>query len=252
MFEFDQRRLGLATVLAASVALTGCFGDDDNNSNTPDTEMPGETPNVSTYEYEVTLLNATVGQPLSPIALLVHNDSYQTFAIGSAASTELEYLAEAGSNSQLLEAVVGNTDVYSSQSGAGIVAPGASETLTISIEESQFSSAQLTLLTMMVNTNDAVVAIQGVELAGLSLGESLHLKPGVYDSGTEANSESDASVPGPAAGGEGFNSARDDLADQVTQHPGVLTADDGLPTSALSELHRWDNPAAMIQIERTQ
>lgn len=250
MFEFDQRRLGLAAVLSASVALTGCFGDDDDDNG--NTAAPGETPMVSTYEYEITLLNATAGQPFSPIALLVHNDDYQTFTVGSAASTELEYLAEAGSNAELLTAVESNANVYSSQSGAGIVAPGASETLTISIEENQFSSAQLTLLTMMVNTNDAVVAVQGVELAGLNLGESLHLKPGVYDSGTEANSESGASIPGPAAGGEGFNSARDDLADQVTQHPGVLTSDDGLPTSALSEVHRWDNPSAMIQIERTQ
>jgi len=57
-------------------------------------------------------------------------------------------------------------------------------------------------------------------------------------------------VPGPAAGGEGFNVTRDDLVDRVTVHAGVVTRDDGLSTSALDVSHRFDNPVARIVVTR--
>ena len=49
----------------------------------------------------------------------------------------------------------------------------------------------------------------------------------VWDSGTEANSETAATIPGPAGGGEGFNATRDD-SDTVSFHSGVISQDDGL------------------------
>jgi hypothetical protein len=33
-------------------------------------------------------------------------------------------------------------------------------------------------------------------------------------------------------------------------HPGVVSADDGFATSALTEQHRFDNPVAEIRITR--
>ena len=74
-----------------------------------------------------------------------------------------------------------------------------------------------------------------------------------YDTGTEANTESADTVPGPAAGGgaqEGFNAARDDVRDAVFVHAGVITADDGLTSSTLSFTNRWDNPVMQVEIER--
>ncbi|HFQ61119.1 MAG TPA: hypothetical protein ENK39_02315, partial [Epsilonproteobacteria bacterium] len=72
-----------------------------------------------------------------------------------------------------------------------------------------------------------------------------------YDAGTEANSELASTIPGPAGGGEGFNAARDDK-DFVSVHEGVVTKDDGLSTSALTQMHKWDNPAASVSIERVK
>jgi len=72
-----------------------------------------------------------------------------------------------------------------------------------------------------------------------------------YDAGTEANSETAATIPGPAAGGEGYNSTRDDR-DTVGGHPGVISADDGLTGSALDASHRFDNPVARITITRLE
>ena len=76
----------------------------------------------------------------------------------------------------------------------------------------------------------------------------------VYDSGTEADSETAATIPGPATmgQGEGFNVARDDRADQVTMHPGVVTQDDGLPDSVLDSTHRFDNLVAKVTVKRVK
>jgi hypothetical protein len=82
------------------------------------------------------------------------------------------------------------------------------------------------------------------------VGDSVTLRTIAYDAGTEANTEAAVHIPGPAGGGEGFNGARDDVADRVAMHSGVVTQDDGKPTSDLNGQHRFDNPVAAIRIER--
>ncbi len=88
-------------------------------------------------------------------------------------------------------------------------------------------------------------------LDSLALHDSRSIEVTAYDAGTEANSESATSVPGPAAGGEGYNSTRDDR-NTVGGHPSVISADDGLGGSALNVSHRFDNPVARITIRRLQ
>ena len=104
---------------------------------------------------------------------------------------------------------------------------------------------------MLVNTNDAFVGANCIDVTKLKSGESLTLNLSAYDAGTEENSELASTIPGPAGGGEGFNSKRDDV-NFVHIHPNVITKDDGLATSALTQAHRWDNPVAMLKIERIQ
>lgn len=71
-----------------------------------------------------------------------------------------------------------------------------------------------------------------------------------YDRGTEANSEQAGSIPGPAdTNGEGFNAARE-TDDYIRIHPVVVTQDDRLSTSVLTESHRWLGPVAKILIEK--
>jgi hypothetical protein len=104
---------------------------------------------------------------------------------------------------------------------------------------------------MLVNTNDAFSGFNAMDIANLEVGESISLRTGSYDAGTEKNSESMASIPGPAAGGEGYNEARDDV-DFVAMHPGVVSMDDGLMSSALTQAHRFDNPTLAITFTRTE
>ena len=62
--------------------------------------------------------------------------------------------------------------------------------------------------------------------------------------------EAPGTIPGPADGGEGFNAARDDDADRVSMHGGVVSAMDGLITSVLTEQHRFDNPVVGVSVTR--
>ena len=141
---------------------------------------------------------------------------------------------------------------YSTGSGSGILTPAGSETITFSVTETDAADSYVSLVTMLVNTNDAITAARNVDISSLQVGDSMRFTTLSYDPGTEANSEAAGSMPGPADGGEGFNAARDDIADQVTLHGGVVTSDDGLTTSVLNQSHRWDNPVLRVTISRTE
>ena len=69
----------------------------------------------------------------------------------------------------------------------------------------------LSAVTMLENTNDAFSGINAMNIMNLSVGESISMHLGSYDAGTEKNSEQKSTIPGPAAGGEGYNSNRDDV-----------------------------------------
>lgn len=229
-------KLLLITVLLAP--LFACSDNDDPQ------------PMNSNAIFEISVTNATNGQPLTPVAAVAHTAGYQPWALGSAASMGLEMLAEGGDVSQFITEADADTNVAATTSStSGPFGPGATETVMLEVEPS--SDLQISVAAMLANTNDAFTGLANVAVGSLLAGDSLTMMARVYDAGTEGNSESMASMPGPAAGGEGFNAARDD-SDYVSIHAGVVTADDGLTTSALNESHRWIGPAAKITITRMQ
>jgi len=241
-----QSKFSTVALLSMSLMLGACSDDDDDDMMMTPDPMPTPTPmpmpeNVS---YDVTVKNLTYGQPLSPIAVVLHDEG-KLWMVGEMASTELEMLAEGGDNSGILGLSVVNASV----SGSAPLGPGASQTLTVTIEDK--TDSMLSLATMLVNTNDAFTGLNAVDLSGLAVGDSWSSFAGVYDSGTEGNSEMAGTIPGPADGGTGFEAARDDV-DFVSKHPGVVSNDDGLMTSVLTEAHRFDNPAVHITITRTE
>jgi hypothetical protein len=201
--------------------------------------------------FDVTVVNLTAGQPLSPLAVIAHQDAWESgFTTGAPVSDAQERLAEAGDHTALLEAADADNTVHDTAGGSDPVGPGASATLSLEFEENE--DIRLSVFTMLVNTNDTVTLLQDIDLSGLENGDSISMNARSYDAGTEANSESAATIPGPAGGGEGFNAARDDVRDAAYLSPGVVTAADGLTGSALSQQHRWDNPVMRVTITRTQ
>lgn len=232
----------LSASLASLLLIAGC-NDSDSSSKMGDDVMPAPAP--VTFSYQVTVTNLTYAQPMSPIAVVLHDEG-SFWAIGEPASSALENIAESGDNSMILA----NSNALVSQSGTGMLMPGMSETIELSFDDNQ--PELVSVVTMLVNTNDAFTGINAMSIADLRVGESISVTTGSYDAGTEKNSETMSTIPGPASGGsgEGYNEMRDDL-DKVAMHSGVVTVDDGLSNSVLTQAHKFDNPTLRIVINRT-
>jgi len=226
-------------LLAGVISLSAC-----NDSNPLPTPEPPPPPPPVAKIFTVEVINLTNNQPMSPLTLVSHEDG-NMWQINQAASVALETMAEGGDNSLLL------AEDYVDQgvSGGGILAPGAAE--TVSLETFLEETIYLSLATMLVNTNDAFAGFNQLDVTNLAVGDSVTQVFASYDAGTEANTEMPGTIPGPADGGEGFNAVRDDV-DFVARHSGVVTADDGLTSSALNESHRFDNPVIRVAVVRTQ
>jgi len=235
-----NRNYSIVALAMTSLIAVGCGG---GSSSTTD-QTTSETPVAKSFQ--ITVVNATNNQPLSPIAVISHSANYSAWSVGSSASTGLEYIAEDGSNSQLF-AAISNLDVATASS-AGPVFPGNNG--SISITASADTQTHITVATMLINTNDAFAGLNAIDVSGLASGESMTLSAKVYDAGTELNSESAGTMPGPADGGEGFNAARSDIKDVVRGHGGVVTLSDGLAISVLNQTHRFDNPGMIVTIMR--
>jgi hypothetical protein len=108
-----------------------------------------------------------------------------------------------------------------------------------------------TAATMLVNTNDAFSGLTGIDISTMAVDDKKSWRLNVYDAGTELNSEAMGTIPGPADGGTGFDASRDDV-DFVGYHSGVVSQDDGLSSSVLTQAHRFDNPAIKLTITRTK
>jgi hypothetical protein len=236
----------LALTAITTLMLSACGGSSSSSK-----EMIVEVPDpMFTYSYQVTVTNLTYAQPMSPVALVLHNEG-QLWSVGEMASVALENLAESGDNS----AVLAESIVLSGQGGAGLLLPGMSEMVDVSYTVADVNNApmMLSLATMLVNTNDAFTGINALAVNNLAVGESISLTTSSYDSGTEKNSELMTTIPGPAGGGtgEGFNAERDDI-DKVAMHRGIVSVDDGLMVSALTQAHRFDNPTLAVMVTRTE
>ncbi len=204
---------------------------------------------MSTYEISVT--NLTNAQPLSPPVVMLHDGDYRIFTLGQPAGAGLEVLAEGGDAQPLLDEALAADSVSQAVAFDAPIPPGAQAQVSVTISDNARADLRVSVATMLVNTNDAFTALNGLpEVGVLAPGQMLEASTPAYDAGTEADDEAPGSIPGPADGGEGFNAARDDDADRVAMHSGVLTAMDALPTSVLTEQHRFDNPVARIQVRR--
>lgn len=231
-----NRYLLIFCVIIAFTLPVACGGGGSSTDNQTETAV-----------FRVTLTNLTNGQPLSPMAVILHEDGYRAWEAGIASSVALEMLAEGGNATDLIHAADADPGVLATQTGAGVIPPGGKESveLTVALD----GSVLLTVATMLVNTNDAFGGISAESIDHLAVGGTVAFMAPAYDAGTEANSESAATVPGPAASGEGFNAVRNDT-DIVRIHPGVISSQDGLSESILTGEHRWDNPVLKLVVAR--
>jgi hypothetical protein len=225
MIKIKRQHYRYLSLLTLTAALSAC----------------GNNERVAPHIYEVTLMNITQGQIFSPPALTTHAQDITLWQAGKTASVALEKLAESGDTSQLI-ALKG---IEQSHVSTTPVMPGDKYTWTLEIDSE--ASQNISLATMLINTNDGFTGDSGIDLSKLTRGERYQKMLVVYDAGTEMNDE--VAIPG--AGKEGFNASRSGDVDRVYAHSGVLTSHE-LTSSLLNAEHKFDNPAGKLIIKRVQ
>lgn len=193
--------------------------------------------------YEVTIRNATLGQPIAPSVLVTHRAGFSLFQIGDDASIGLATMAETGAPFDLADEVaasarVDNVVVLPFDRDPPVMLPGESNTTTITAtgNAKYFSAAG-----MLAATNDAFYAVRGIRLPNRG---SVTVRAAAYDAGSEANTEADGEIPASPGGnldgvkggdGEGY----------IHVHAGIHGGAFLDPAQ-----HDWRNPVLEITIKR--
>ena len=239
-------RLTLFTL--GAVLLSGCHDEDPSSVVTPPDVPAVGSPamDLSGRMFTTRIENNTAGQPFSAPLVLEHNEDYNLFQFGMQASVPLEHLTEGGDNQPLMDTVSDENDLFNAVEGSGAVAPGSYQNVILMLTTP--NSTHITVAGMLVNTNDAFFA-QKIDVSSLAVGESIHFDAPILDSGTEDNTETALTIPGPAGNGVGFAPQRNDV-NRITVHRGVISQQDGLVGSVLNATERLLNSPAKISITR--
>ena len=104
--------------------------------------------------------------------------------------------------------------------------------------ESHGQFNRLSMVTMLVNTNDAFTGLDSVRLSG----HGTSLETMAYDSGSEVNNELKTHIPGPCCGSPFVRAPEGEL---IRTHEGIVGRGDLEPG-----LYDWPGAAARITIER--
>jgi hypothetical protein len=182
---------------------------------------------VPERSYQITVENLTtgqspvLGQPLSPPLIVAHNRRVDLWSRGRVASHVVAGIAEDANNGPAIElanalrgAGPALTGVDDGATDPAPILPGASQTYSVKVRGHR---GRLTLLSMLVNTNDAFTGLDSVRLPR-RIGASRSAYRVAYDAGSEKNNEDAAYIPGPV-GGNAF--VRDPEGNVIRRHPGI-------------------------------
>lgn len=148
-------------------------------------------------------------------------------------------MAEGGNTGPLEAQLSAMKVVGDTASSGGLLDPGDSVTLIVA-GGGRFD--HISLVSMLIPTNDAFFALNGVK-APKGRNTTRLVSP-AYDAGTEPNDESCDNIPGPVCGGEGTD-LDEDGEGFIHIHAGIH----GI--GSLDESERdWRNPVAAVSIRR--
>ena len=210
---------------------------------------------ASALDVTIALTNLTHGSHFTPLLFSAHAADQHLFQVGSAASSNLQAMAEGGDTAGL------NTDLTNlnadSHNAAGLIAPGQTETFNLM---TQMANTNLSVVAMVLPTNDGFVGLDALQIPTAAGTYTYYLN--AYDAGTEANDEiiNGAGAPGAAgipadplgSGGTGATGvAGVDSNANVHIHRGVIGDTDatGGASDLDSRVHRWLNPVARLVVE---
>ena len=197
----------------------------------------GSSPNQDrTWDVTITNLTRPGSQPLSPPLFIVHSARADVWSLGEIATHPVAAIAEDANNAPAEAAFAqleGVNDVFTGAGGP--IPPGASRTYTV---ETSGHSSRLSVLTMLVNTNDGFTGLDSLRLRGH--GETRSTM--AYDAGSELNNEEIAFIPGPCCN---HPFVRDPEGALIRMHEGITGRGDLSPAT-----YGWSGPVARIQVSR--
>jgi len=207
-------------------------------------------------QLDVRVTNLTNAIYFTPLLASAHPAGTHIFQPGTAASANLQAMAEGGDISGLvtdLQAVA--ADIVQDPAG-GFLAPGVS---AVTMMSTTAGNTHLSIAGMLLPTNDGFVGIETLEIPTAPGTYTYYLN--AYDAGTEANDEiiTGGGMPGvpgiPAdpgmnSGMGGTGAAMNDANTTVHIHRGVLGDSNlgGGVSDLDSTVHRWLNPVAELTI----
>jgi hypothetical protein len=206
-----------------------------------ESHMGGER---STVEYEVTLENLTPAtgdissQPFSPPVLATHKSGIRIFKQHHYASDELRQVAEDAVNAPLVEKLKNSRKVFDVIEGTGVIFPESSDSFII---QAKRGYNKLSLVCMLVNTNDAFAGISKAKLP--RHGEKVYYLY-AYDAGTEKNTELTDHIPGPCCGNP---LVRVLTHEKIRHHRGIKGIGDLDP-----DVYGWNMKVAKLTIRRVK
>lgn len=211
--------------------------------------------------YRVTIMNATLGQPVAPSVIATHTGAFRLFELGPTPGTDdpgyalyfgLATAAETGSPVPLVDEVAAAYGVWEAVAlltdrSPPVLLPGESNSTTI---RAAGRARYLSAAGMLGATNDAFYAVRGVPLPK-GIGETTHVYANAYDAGSELNEESAGTVGALGATddnpqtGEGIN---DNGEGYIHVHAGIhgIGGDGGLDAA----MYDWRNPVVEVTIKR--
>lgn len=186
--------------------------------------------------YRVTIENISTGfQPMSPAGVVVHSKWADVWSTGSPATAAVAAIAEDANLPVFVSTYAQTPGVSQSlQGGAAPFGPGMSTTFEFDARRGQ----RLSLVSMLVNTNDAFTGLDSVKLGN---GTKVY-EVGAYDAGTEVNTEMLSDIPGPCCG---HPFVRVPEGGVITHHAGIT----GVGELAQAT-YDWSDPVARITVER--
>jgi hypothetical protein len=208
-------------------------------------------------DLSVTITNLTHGMAFTPVLAAAHDASGNLFDVGTAASANLQAMAEGGSLAGLQSDLDGIAATHTSAGGP--LMAGASVTLTLNTDAAT-DNTLLSVVAMMLPTNDAFIGLDAVVIPDDEGTYTFYLN--AYDAGTEANDElitgggapGVAGIPGDPGGLAGAGAsggvAGVDNNTSVHIHRGAIGDDNasGGNSDLDNTVHRWLNPVARVTV----
>jgi len=215
------------------------------------------SPAANAVDFDVRITNLTNGIYFTPFLVAAHPAGNSLFVTGQPASANLQAMAEGGSIAGLVADVTALGATIVENPAAELLAPGSNTTFNINTDGT--SNDRLSIVSMLLPTNDAFAGMNAVEIP-TDPGTYIFNIP-AYDAGTEANDElltgggapgapGMPADPGGLAGANGTGAAAADANPTVHIHRGSLGDTDAVAGNSDldSRVHRWLNPVIRVTI----